>query len=194
MFAVSSESSFAFSFNIICCSIFQSCRLLCFAVLECNVKPSLIYSGIKCCLCIAKLQHPLKLTLVKDCWLEKSISTSKTTAIHSASWERKFNNALLTSHRVWTARSYLTRILMSCLNMLFKIPSNAKMNQQRIFADCMLMQNLRLLEKAILVDFGKIPKISILTKNVVCWHLWSETDDISGVPNPAPEGPMSCRV
>lgn len=84
MFTVSSESSFAFSFNIICCSIFQSCRLLCFAVLECNVKPSLIYSGIKCSLCIAKQQHPLKLTLVKDCWLEKSISTSKRTAIYSA--------------------------------------------------------------------------------------------------------------
>lgn len=107
MFTVSPESSFAFSFNIIRYSIFQSCRLLCCAVLECNVKPTLIYSGIKCYLCIAKQQHTLKLTLVKDCLLEKSISTSKTTAIHSASWERRFNTAYLTtSQLVWTESRY----------------------------------------------------------------------------------------
>lgn len=141
MFAVSSESSFAFSFNIICCSIFQSCRLLCFAVLECNVKPSLIYSGIKCCLCIAKLQHPLKLTLVKDCWLEKSISTSRTTAIHSASWEKSS-----------TLHSSLLLIAFELQGAIdkdsYELPQHAllnplrcfKMNQQQIFADCMLMR------------------------------------------------------
>jgi len=131
---VSSESSFAFSFNIICCSIFQSCRLLCFAVLECNEKPSLIYSGIKCSLCIAKQQHPLELTLVKDCWLEKSISTSKTTAINSASWGRKFNTAILTSSVDIDKDPY-------------ELPRHAvlnpfqcfRKNQQWPFMDCMLM-------------------------------------------------------
>lgn len=123
MFAVSSESSFAFSFNIICCSIFQSCRLLCFAVLECNVKPSLIYSGIKCSLCIAKQHHPLKLILVKDCWLEKSIATSKTIVIHSAIWDRKFNIAFLTSsQRFWTASSYWQGFLWAARTCSSKSP------------------------------------------------------------------------
>lgn len=69
------------------CSIFQSWKLLCFAVLECSEWPFLIYNGIKCSLCITKQQGPLKLTLVKDCWLDKSIATSKATAIHSVSWK-----------------------------------------------------------------------------------------------------------
>lgn len=120
MFTVSSESSFAFSFNIICCSIFQSCRLLCFAVLECNVKPSLIYSGIKCCLCIAKLQHPLKLTLVKDGWLEKININIKDDSYPFSKLRQKVQHC--TPHffsQGLNCMELLPRILMSCHNMLF---------------------------------------------------------------------------